>query len=129
MHNAAMIRLFQIGALLALCWLAIGASSARAEVCDVEEVLERLQADALGPLPEEEQVRARKVLTGFCGGIISETPRRVVSTDDPAQEQPAPEPGGAPDAEESDRSLKVLGVEIQRAEEDSRGHERLKKKR
>jgi hypothetical protein len=120
---------FQTRAILVICLLVIGASSARAEVCDVDQVLERLQSEALGALSEEQQTRAREVLAGFCGGMISESPRRVVSTADPTEEAVSLAAGDSREAEEPEETLKVLGVEFQKADEDSRGHERLKKKR
>ncbi len=95
----------------------------------MEEVLARLQSEAVGALSTEQQARAREVLEGFCGGMISETPRRVVSTADANASPSAGEGEPAIDAGEADETLKVLGVEFQRADEDSRGHERLKKKR
>jgi hypothetical protein len=128
-HNAAMISSIQTGAVLVTCWLATGAASAWAEVCDVDEVLGRLQSEALGPLSEEQQARAREVLAGFCGGMTSESPRRVVSAADPTEEPAPTDAGDVPEAEKSEGTVKVLGLEFQKADEDSRGHERLKKKR
>lgn len=124
-----MIGPFQTLAAVAVFWCAVGAVGARAEVCDVEEVLARLQSEALGALSEEAQARARMVLEGFCGGMISESPRRVVSAAEPTQEAAPPAAGEVPETGESEETLKVLGVEFQKADEDSRGHERLKKKR
>ena len=128
-HNAAMISSIQTRAVLVTLLVAMGAASAAAEVCDVEEVLERLQAEALGALSVDEQARAREVLAGFCGGMISESPRRVVGATDPTEEAAPPAAGDVAEAEEPDGTLKVLGVEFQKADEASRGHERLKKKR
>lgn len=128
-HNAAMTSSIQTGAVLLVFGLAIGAASASAEVCDVDQVLQRLQSEVLGALSEEQQTRAREVLGEFCGGMISESPRRVVSTADPTEEAASKAPGELQEAEESEGTLKVLGVEFQKADEDSRGHERLKKKR
>lgn len=71
---------------------------ARATECDTQGALERLQTEVVGELNEQQAERAREILASLC----------------------AP-----PKTEET---TKLFGVEIRPAEEDSKGHERLRRR-
>ena len=85
-------------------------SSLRAETCDAEHVLERLHNEVLGELDQRERTRVREILQEFCGEVRVETRETV------ARERKAAE------------TTEGFGIEIRKADPDSRGHERLKKR-
>ena len=66
--------------------------------CDAQAALERLQTEVVGELNEQQAVRAREILGSLC----------------------------APPNKEDTNEL--FGVELRPAEEDSKGHERLKRR-
>ena len=83
---------------IALLALTFLALPVAADECDIEDALERLQTEVVGVLDPEKVDRARKILTSLC------TPPKEAE------------------------STQVLGVELRPADEDSKGHERLKRR-
>lgn len=74
------------------------AGQAIAAECDTQAALERLQSEVVGELNEQQAERAREILASLC----------------------------APPKKED--TTKLFGVELRPAEEDSKGHERLKRR-
>lgn len=85
-------------ATLILAAVTLAAGQAIAAECDTQAVLERLQAEVVGELNEQQAARALEILGSLC----------------------------APPIEED--TTNFFGVELRPAEEDSKGHERLKRR-
>ena len=83
---------------MALMTLALAACRVAADECDTQGALERLQTEVVGELDEKQAERAEKILASLCA------PTKEVE------------------------SNKVLGFELRPADEDSEGHERLKRR-
>ncbi len=74
------------------------AGQAIAAECDTQAVLEHLQAEVVGELNEQQAARAREILASLCA-----PPKK-------------------------DDTTELFGIELRPAEEDSKGHERLKRR-
>lgn len=95
-----------LGTCLVMASLHYGAGAQAA--CDVESALDELQSEVVGTLDPKQRQDARRILLGLCDGV-------TLAAEDEDVEQ-APAEG-------------LLGIDIRRADDQSRGHERLKKRR
>ena len=81
--------------------------------CDVEAAVAQLEAEVVGSLDAKQRQDTRRILLAMCGN-----PPTSASDEAPISE-----------AKNESTSEGLFGINVQRAEEGSRGHERLKKKR
>ena len=94
-------------------------AGAAADSCDVEQALLALETDVVGSLTQEQRSDARQILNNLCGTIMIEESTVQASAADNASDK-------ASDTEEDNKAL--FGIEFRRADEDSKGHDRLKKR-
>lgn len=81
--------------------------------CEVEAAVAQLESEVIGPMDAKQRQDTRRILLALCGGTSG-----TDTASAPATEQ-LDEPA----------STKLFGIEMKRADEDSRGHERLKNRR
>ena len=99
---------------LAAMAVALSAGAA-ADSCDVEQALLALEADVVGSLTQEQRSDARHILNNLCGTIMIEESTVQASAANKAS-----------DSEDDNKGL--FGIEFRRADEDSKAHDRLKKR-
>jgi hypothetical protein len=87
--------------------------------CDVEGILRDLQSQVTGPLTAEQQTSARRVLGDYCSAEVAQA---VAVTEENVRAEIAE----AQDEEEAPPTL--FGIEFRKADEDSKGHDRLRKR-
>ncbi len=81
----------------------------------MEQALAALQSDVVGPLTQQQSSAARRILNHLCETATPQAkPERAA---DATQDSPV---------KADDKGL--FGIEFRRADEDSKGHDRLKKR-
>jgi len=88
--------------------------------CDVELVLEELQDEVTGPLSDEQVASARTLLGKYCRSEVE----AAVTTAEVALEAEL----RAELNDEADPPPTLFGIEFRKADEDAKGHDRLKKR-
>lgn len=84
--------------------------------CDVEQVLEALQDEVTGALSDQQLTSARRILGSYCRSEVE----LAVTTAEVARE--------AELNDEADAPPTLFGIEFRKADEDAKGHDRLKKR-
>lgn len=94
--------------------------SAHADVrpagCDVDGMLSDLQSQVTGPLSDEQLSSARRILGDYCSAEVAEAvtvTEETVRAELTVEEEPPPT---------------LFGIEFRKADEDSKGHDRLRKR-
>lgn len=104
---------------VALAWL-LHCGGAFAVSCDIDGVLAALEKDVVGDLSAEQRAQARPILLALCD---EDAAAAATGAGEGAQSTEA-----APDSDTDDASNSIFGIEFRRADEDSKGHDRLKKR-
>ena len=109
---------------LAISWVLIApaghADQTASPDCDAKQVLEELQDEVTGPLSEQQLASARIILNSYCRSEVD----LAIAT---AEVAPEAELGAEP-SEEADAPPTLFGIEFRKADEDAKGHDRLKKR-
>ena len=84
--------------------------------CDVDSMLNDLQSQVTGPLSDEQLSSARRILGDHCSAELADAvavTEESVRAELTVEEEPPPT---------------LFGVEFRKADEDSKGHDRLRKR-
>jgi hypothetical protein len=92
---------------------AFTASPARSAECGADEVLDRLQAEVTGALEPARLAQARALLQEYCGEAVTEARAEATAQATAAVEEEV---------------FEVFGIELRKADADSPGHNRLRKR-
>ena len=95
---------------------------ASANNCDVDAMLEELQGQVTGPMDADQLTQARQILSRHCSEQLASA---VAATEEAVRAETAQQTASVQDEEEP---LTLFGIEFKKADEDSAGHDRLRKK-
>jgi hypothetical protein len=85
-----------------------------AESCDIDATLARLQSEVTGQLNADQVRDARVILGGLCSEVEQAAIEEVQAAVDAQKKE--------------DETVTIFGVEIRKADSDSKGNERLRKR-
>ena len=94
----------------------------------VMAALDALETDVVGPMNSEQRAGARDILQSLCAQSKTVTQLETETVYRTRANEPEPVAAATAD-DDHDEEVSLLGMKIRRAGEDSKGRERLKKKR
>jgi hypothetical protein len=91
-------------------------ADAGTQSCDVDGMLRDLQSQVTGQLSAQQLTSARRILGDYCSAEVADP---VALTEQPVRAELTVEEEAPPT---------LFGIEFRKADEDSKGHERLRKR-